>query len=162
MPPPRASFNASWFIDGNLALSIQKFISAGLSAGRRKLGGHADNAPPNISRMTQNIFGHNSLKRLRHPPYSPNICPSDFSLFGKVKSALVGQEAPDEIHLLEAVTEILNGISDAEWQCVFRSWIEGVETMTDAEGDVQGISSKQKKMKRGDFVKSLISFPSNV
>jgi hypothetical protein len=49
-----------------------------------------------------------------------------------VKSALIGQEIPDEVDLLEAVTAILNGISDAELQRVFRSWIERVERAIDA------------------------------
>jgi hypothetical protein len=44
-----------------------------------------------------------------------------FCLFGKVRNALIGRGIPDEINLLEAVTEILNGISDAELQCVSRS-----------------------------------------
>jgi hypothetical protein len=37
------------------------------------------------------------------------------------------REIPDEIDLPEVVTEILNGISDAELQCIFRSWIDHVE-----------------------------------
>jgi hypothetical protein len=34
------------------------------------------------------------------------ISPSDFYLFGNVKSALTGREIPDEIDLPKAVTEI--------------------------------------------------------
>jgi hypothetical protein len=71
--------------------------------------------------MIHNFFGHNPLKTLPRPSYSPGISPSDSYLFGKVKIALIGQEIPDEIDLLEAVTEILNGISDGELQCVFRN-----------------------------------------
>jgi hypothetical protein len=61
--------------------------------------------------MTRNFSEHNPLKRLPHLPYSPDISPSDFDIFGKVKGALVGQETSDEISLLDAVTEFLNGIS---------------------------------------------------
>jgi hypothetical protein len=39
---------------------------------------------------------------------------------------------PDEIDLLKAITEILNGLSDTKWQDVFRSWIERVEMVIDA------------------------------
>jgi hypothetical protein len=39
------------------------------------------------------------------------MSPSDFYLFGNVKSVLIGREIPDEIDLLEPATEILNGIS---------------------------------------------------
>jgi hypothetical protein len=39
-----------------------------------------------------------------------------------VNGALIGQKIPDEISLLGAVTEILNGIPTDELQRVFRSW----------------------------------------
>jgi hypothetical protein len=62
------------------------------------------------------------------------ISPSGFYRFGKVKGALIGQEIPDEISLLDEVTEILNGISTEELQRVFHSWIERVEYGITAEG----------------------------
>jgi hypothetical protein len=47
---------------------------------------------------------------------------------------LIGREIPDEISLLDAVTEILNGISTDVLKGVFRSWIECVENVITAEG----------------------------
>jgi hypothetical protein len=85
--------------------------------------------------MTQNFFEHSPLKRLVHLLYSPDISPSDFYLFGKIKSQLIGQEIPDEIGLFEAVSDILNAISAAELQRVFRSWIDRTETVIAAEWD---------------------------
>jgi hypothetical protein len=83
--------------------------------------------------MTQNCFGYNPLKSVPHPLYSTEI--SDFYLFGKIKSALIGGTSPNGIDLLDGATEILNGISDAELQRIFRSWIEHTERMINAEGD---------------------------
>jgi hypothetical protein len=94
---------------------------------------HTDNAPAHNSRMTGNFFEHNPLKRFPHPPYSLDISSSDFYHFRKVKGALVGQEIPDEISLLDTVTEILNGISTDELQRTFRSWIERVENVITVE-----------------------------
>jgi hypothetical protein len=68
-------------------------------------------------------------------PYFFDISPSDFDLFGKVKSVLIRQESPDESGLLEANAEILNDISDAEWQRIFRSWMESVERMFESGWD---------------------------
>jgi transposase len=87
------------------------------------------------ARVTENFLKHNPLKRLPNPPYSPDISPSDFYLFGKVKKALIGQEISDKIDLLEVVTEILTGISHDELQAVFRSWVERVQAVIDADGD---------------------------
>jgi hypothetical protein len=56
-----------------------------------------------------------------HPPYSLDISPPGFHLFGIVKRALIGRKAPDEIDLLEAVMKISNSISDAELQRLSKS-----------------------------------------
>jgi hypothetical protein len=45
---------------------------------------------------------------------------------------MIGREIPDEIDLLQATAEILNGISYAELQRVFRSWVERVGRVIDA------------------------------
>jgi hypothetical protein len=118
---PRPSFHVVWLIDGNLIPLLDKFFPAEWNARERKLVMHMDNAPIYNSRVTQDFFGHNPVKILPHPPYSPDIWPLDFYLFGKVKSALIGRETPDEIDLLEAITQIVNRISGAELQCVFRN-----------------------------------------
>jgi hypothetical protein len=67
-----------------------------------------------------NLFGH-----LSH----------GFLSIRKNKSAIVGQEIFDEIGLLEILTQILDRISDEEWRAVFRSWIECLQNITDANGD---------------------------
>jgi predicted SprT family Zn-dependent metalloprotease len=42
---------------------------------------------------------------------------------------------PGEIDVLEAVTEILNDISNAELRRVFQNWVECVQRVIDAGGD---------------------------
>jgi hypothetical protein len=99
--PLRASFKASCFSDGNSISLIEKFCPAASSAGRRKLGVDIDKAPAHNSRVTQNFFGHNPLKRLPNSLYPRDFSPSAFYLFGEVKNALIWQEIPDRIDLLE-------------------------------------------------------------
>jgi hypothetical protein len=96
---------------------------------------HIDNTPTHNPKTTENFFGHNPLKRLPYPRYSPDVSPSDFYLCGKVKGELIEAEVPGQINLPEAVIEILSGLSDAELQCVFRSWIEHIERMLETGGD---------------------------
>jgi hypothetical protein len=73
---------------------------------------HINNAPAHNSRKTQKRFGHSPLK---------DVCPWGFYLSGKNQSTLTGREIRDEIDFFEAVTEIVNSISDGELQRVFRS-----------------------------------------
>jgi hypothetical protein len=84
----------------------------------KKLVVHIDNTLPQLKGI-QSSFRRNRVKRLPHHPHPPDISPSDFYLFGKVKSALTAREIPDEINLLEVVTEILNSISGPEFPHVF-------------------------------------------
>jgi hypothetical protein len=110
-----------------------KFLSIWLSSRQQKMIVHVDNAPAHNSRMARNCSEHNPLKRSHHPPYSPYISLGLLS-FGKVKRAPIKQEIPNEISVLDAVTERLNGISTDELQQIFRSWIESVEEVITGEG----------------------------
>jgi hypothetical protein len=92
-------------------------------------------APTHNSRITQTFLGYNPLKRLPHPPYYPDISPSDFHLLWKMDSALIGWEISDEIDLFQLVAETFDDISDAELQTLFQGWIEHVERVNDAGKD---------------------------
>jgi hypothetical protein len=58
-----------------------------------------------------------------------------FLAIRKMQSAVIEQQIPDEIGLLEIVTQIVNGMSDEELQAVFRSSIECVQNIIDANRD---------------------------
>jgi hypothetical protein len=110
-----------------------KFLSLWLEPKTKELMIHIENAPAHSSRMEGKVSEHNPLKRLPRPSDSPDICPLDFYLFGKVKGALIGQEIPDEISLLDAVTEILSIISTDKLQRVSHSRIKCVENVITVE-----------------------------
>jgi hypothetical protein len=50
------------------------------------------------------------MKKASNPPYSSDLAPFDFYLFGYIKQLLAGQESPDREALLEAVGHVLEGI----------------------------------------------------
>jgi hypothetical protein len=61
-------------------------------------------------RMMQNVsrniyMNHNSLKRAPHPPYSPDLAPSDFYQFGYVKHQLQGHEFTEGAEIISAISE---------------------------------------------------------
>jgi hypothetical protein len=55
-------------------------------------------------------MSENHILHVRHRPYSPDLAPSDFWIFGHMKTALVGQTFEEPEELLEAVMEFLNEI----------------------------------------------------
>ena len=62
------------------------------------------------------------FKRAPHPPYSPDLAPSDFFLFGHVKGQLSGQSFKTREALLEAIIEKINNIPYSMRWDVFNEW----------------------------------------
>ena len=63
-----------------------------------------DNAPVHKSRIAQAAIRECKFEQLNHPPYSPDLAPSDFYLFRNLKSNLRGTRFPDDDDL-KATTE---------------------------------------------------------
>ncbi|KFD48364.1 hypothetical protein M513_10776 [Trichuris suis] len=51
---------------------------------------HHDNAPAHSSRIVRNVLREFRWEVIPHPPYSPDVAPSDFFLFPKLKEHLKG------------------------------------------------------------------------
>ncbi|GBN96617.1 hypothetical protein AVEN_96362-1 [Araneus ventricosus] len=50
-----------------------------------------DNARPNFAGVTQNLIQQFGLEQFDHPPYSPNLTPSDYHLFLNLKRDFGGR-----------------------------------------------------------------------
>ena len=55
-----------------------------------------DNACPQSANQTTTMLGSFKWEVLQHPPYSPDLAPSDFHLFGPLKHHLSGERFPDD------------------------------------------------------------------
>jgi hypothetical protein len=49
------------------------------------------------------------MRRARQPPFSPNLAPSDFYLFGKLKTVLIGSVFENEQELLDGIMKVSIG-----------------------------------------------------
>jgi transposase len=67
-----------------------------------------------------NFSEDNGLRLAFHPPYSPDLAPSDFLLFGCVKERLKGMVFPSSEELLDAIGELVTGIKPETLTAVFR------------------------------------------
>ena len=63
-----------------------------------------DNAPVHKSRVAQAAIRECKFEQLNHPPYSPDLAPSDYYLFRNLKSHLRGTRFRDDDEL-KAATE---------------------------------------------------------
>jgi hypothetical protein len=69
----------------------------------------------------------NRITRGRHPPYSPDLAPSDFFLFGDVKRQLSGCSFDHADDLLTAVREILDAFGARTLIRVSEEWVMRLE-----------------------------------
>lgn len=93
---------------------------------------HMDNAKPHIVPQKLKELG---IIRLEHPPYSPDIAPSDFFLFGYLKNMLQGYEFDDEKQLYDKVNELLYSIPKTTLENVYNEWIERLYTVIQSNGN---------------------------
>jgi histone-lysine N-methyltransferase SETMAR len=68
---------------------------------------HVDNAKPHISKRSIETIEEVGFIVVPQPPYSPDLAPCDFFLFGYVKQHLEGKHFTREDHVIAAVREFL-------------------------------------------------------
>jgi histone-lysine N-methyltransferase SETMAR len=133
--PHGAFFNEAYFDE-----NILQPMASELQAGEQKKYSpwpllHMDNARPYISK--RNLARMEKLRRkcAAHPPFSSDIAPSDFFLFGWLKGELSSRPVSEIIGLFEIVEEILSTLTPDTIARVFANWIERLKQVIDINGD---------------------------
>jgi hypothetical protein len=75
------------------------------------------------------------MKSAPHPPYSPDLAPLDFYLFGDVKKCLAGLSFEDTDQFLAAVEGVLEGIEKVALQAVFLEWMDRLRKCIATNGE---------------------------
>lgn len=68
------------------------------------------------------------------PPYSPDLSPCDFYLFGLLKNQLIGKTFDSVDELLCWIGGKFDSISKSELQKVFDEWLIRLQKVIDANG----------------------------
>jgi len=95
---------------------------------------HWDNARPHTSSITRSKLQDLRVRVLSHPSYSPDIAPSDFFLFGYVKTHLKGSSFDGPETLASRVAEIVKGIPATMLHSVFENWKERLKRVNESDG----------------------------
>ena len=72
---------------------------------------HQDNAPVHNSILVTDYLTKMSIKTVPHPPYSPDIAPSDFCLFPKLKEKLRGYCYEIIEEMKKVVTKVIDTLT---------------------------------------------------
>jgi hypothetical protein len=75
------------------------------------------------------------MEKAPHPPYSPDLAPSDFFLFGHVKGMLCGPAFGSSGEPLSAVGGILAPIEESILINVFHKWRKRFQKCINTEGE---------------------------
>jgi histone-lysine N-methyltransferase SETMAR len=102
---------------------------------RRKIMIHFDNAPIHNSKDSLEKIASLKMKRLKHPPYSPDLAPCDFFLFGYIKKQLAGRSFSTSEELFLAVHDVIEAISGEVILNVFHGWMRRLQMCIDLMGD---------------------------
>ena len=96
---------------------------------------HMDNARPHRAKTTQNKRLELHIQEAPHPPYSPDLAPSDFYLFGYLKGAISGSCFSCFEEMQQRVTDEITNISPKILRSVFNNWIRRLENCISNGGE---------------------------
>jgi len=120
--PPGQRFNTAFMCEVVLPELDRTVRLQRPKMGLRGMKLHFDNARPHSSATTLAKIDELKLTKLPHPPYSPDLAPSDFYLFGYLKSKLAGSTFPDTRTLLTRLREIFACIEQKVLESVYEEW----------------------------------------
>ena len=96
---------------------------------------HYDNAPSRNALDVMTYLRQSRFTRADHPPFSPDIAPCDFALFGSIKESFDDIVFETEEELLEAVHDFF----ETKWQdyfiSIFKAWEKRLRLVIKNEGD---------------------------
>jgi hypothetical protein len=88
----------------------------------RRIMLHFDNAPIHCTDTVRDRMAAAELERMEYPPYSTDLVPCDFFLFGCVKGKLVRKQYETPEYRVSEMRNIIEGIHRDVLKSVFESW----------------------------------------
>ncbi|CAH2002088.1 unnamed protein product [Acanthoscelides obtectus] len=125
------SVTADWYT----TICLPKVITELRKINPERIILHRDNASSHTAQKTRQYLTEENVELLDHPPYSPDLSPSDFFTFPKIKNSLRGQrfQSPEE-----AVDALKNAVLDLpanEWNKCFENCFERMQMCINLRGE---------------------------
>ena len=96
---------------------------------------HHDNARPHCSAHTLDATTSLKFTVVLHPPYSPDLAPSDFWLFPKLKEMLKGQHFSSDAEVEADVLKWISSQPETFFMDGMNKWIERLKKCVAINGD---------------------------
>jgi hypothetical protein len=129
--------NAEYFAENIVPSLVSVCYPDGRRCRARKYVVYFDNAPIHNSKLVTEERMEETLKRMPHPAYGPDLSPCDFFLFGYLKNKLIDKayrnRTPEE--LFSEVETIISEIPSDIISRVFLTWQERVWKCIEMQGN---------------------------
>jgi hypothetical protein len=122
--PETERFNSTFFTETILPSIVQSLIVSRPKMQARGYWIHIDNAKPHNSGLSLRKTEELGFIRLPQPPYSHDLAPCDFFLFGYLKKELQGMNFRSGNQAISAVGDVLAPIPIEMLSRVFDEWIQ--------------------------------------
>jgi hypothetical protein len=96
---------------------------------------HTENSMCHNGSKVTSKMKKNRISRMLCPPYSPDISPCDFWLFGTLKYILRDREFSSSEGIKDAIAQIWNDLTFDGVHSVFRNWIRRLAWVTENDGE---------------------------
>ena len=132
--PGGMTWTADYFVESILSQIVESEPFQRSQRQKQKFIVHMDNAPVHTAATVKRMMRENHLHSAPHPPYSPDLAPSDFYLFGALKSRIKGLEFADSDEIKEWILEQMQMTSKEEYGRVFHLWKKRLQACIDIDG----------------------------
>ena len=130
--PKNQNFNKAFYVD-NVLSDLHNYLGGNKRSNVSKnVVLHTNNAP---SHRVDDELHNLGINRLVHPPYTPDLAPCDFFLFGYIKMRLEGRSYDNADNIVQEVTNIMLNISQETYLRVFQEWIRRLKACVDTKGE---------------------------
>lgn len=132
--PPGTTINADRYCETlrKLRRAIQNRRRGMLSKGVNILH---DNARPHVARQTVAVLQEFQWNIITHPPYSPDLAPSDYHLFPKLKEHLAGRRFSSDDEVKDEVQRFLNNMAASWYDMGIQKLSQRLQKCIDRNGD---------------------------
>lgn len=96
---------------------------------------HMDNARPHRAKIAQKALYDSGFLSAPHPPYSPDLSPCDFYLFGYLKGKLEAHVFSTLEEMKGAVIKELEVLGPKNLRPVYNDWISRLEACKESNGE---------------------------
>jgi hypothetical protein len=133
--PPGARFTQEYFVN----TIVPDIVDARREIFQRVRWGdffvHMDNSMCHNGRKVADEFDDLKLDRVPHLPYSPDLSPCDFWLFGMLKHQIKDRSFRATEEILSAIRDLWNEVTSDQLQSAFFNWMRRLEYVIEHEGE---------------------------